>query len=173
MSNEILDRSQRLSVVVRRRLSTAVLASAAAICVCALGACSPYMLSGRVIEGEASYATLVAPDDPRLQSPGITGASLRLTRDPGRLKRDVVTERVSGAQGEFELPVDRVGAGLLEMDMGVLARMTGYSSAEGFFGLPGAGKSRLLIVLAPGDDPVGVRDDQWSADDDLRRFGNP
>ena len=139
-----------------------------------LGACSPYTLSGRVIQGDASYIMLVKSDDPRLSVTdvsGVTGVSLRMTMDPGTLRRDVVANSVSGLEGEFELPVDRVGAGLLEMNMGVLARKTGYQSAEGFFELPGSGASSLLIVLAPGQDPAGMHEQGWSAEEDMRRFG--
>jgi hypothetical protein len=136
----------------------------------ALGACSPYTLTGRVIEGEASYALLVKPDDPRLQLPGITGASLKLTLDPGKLNRDVVTQQVSDGDGEFALPVDRVGAGLIKMYMGILSRKAGYASSEAFFELPNSGSSRLLIIMAPGSDPPGSQDAELSADDEVRRF---
>lgn len=136
----------------------------------ALGACSPYMLSGRVIEGEASYAMLVHSDDPRLQSAGLPGVSLRLTMDPGKLNRDVVADSVSGPEGDFALPVDRVGAGLLTMNMSILARKSGYASSEGFFELPGSGAAYLLVVIARGADTVGASDQPLGADEEVRRF---
>ena len=136
----------------------------------ALGACSPYMLRGHVIEGESSYALLVEPSDPRLQAEGVAGVSVRLTMDPGKLNRDVVADNVSGPEGEFELPVDRAGAGLITMDMSILARKAGYTSSEAFFKLPGSGSRFLLIVVAKGADAPGAFDEPMSADDEVRRF---
>lgn len=155
-------------------IPTSVFSRAAALLALSLAsmlcACSPYALSGRVIEGDASYALLVQPDDPRLKSPGVSGVSLRLTVDPGKLNRDVVDQGVSGPEGEFTMSVDRVGAGMLDMDMGILARKKGFTSSEGFFKLPGSGKAILLIMIAPGSDAAAQQEAEWNADEEVRRF---
>lgn len=141
-----------------------------------LGGCSPHTLRGRVIQGDVSYISFVDGSDPRLLEEarditGVPGVTLTLTLDPGRISRDRVAVLASGPDGEFELPVDRFGAGLIQMEMGLTARRSGFQSAETVFTLPLRGGSRLLVVLAPGRDPPGAYEEPWSAEEDLRRFG--
>lgn len=116
-----------------------------------LAACSPYTLRGKVIQGDASYVTIVNPDDPRLAQSGLSGTHLRLVLDPLRLNRKDIATGYSGANGEIEMPVEEFGAGTLQFDVGFYARRNGFNSAEGYFRLPGSGK-RILVVLAPGRD---------------------
>lgn len=146
-------------------LALALLSLATALC-----GCTPYMLRGHVIEGETSHALLVDSDDPRLLTEGVSGVSLRLTMDPGKLNRDVVADQISGPDGQFELPVDRAGAGLIDMDMSILARKSGYTSSEGFFKLPRAGKAWLLVIVAKGADIPGAFDEPVNAEDEVRRY---
>ncbi|MCA9294123.1 MAG: hypothetical protein KDA20_09945 [Phycisphaerales bacterium] len=120
--------------------------------VLAMGGCSGYHLQGRVVSGDVSYIAVVDPDDPRLQDgAGLPGVSLHLQSDPGRLNRKTAGRAVSGAAGEVNVPVDLTGAGLLEYDVGLFARRSGYDPATGFFSLPSSRK-RVLIVMAKGKD---------------------
>jgi len=117
-----------------------------------LGACS-YSLQGRAVHGDYSAVELVDASDPRLNDPksAVPGVSVHVQADPTKLNRKTLGRVVSGRSGEFSMPVDEFGAGMLEYNIGVFARKKGYEPAEGFFGLPGSGK-RLLITLAPGVD---------------------
>lgn len=143
---------------------------------CALAAalasgCETYQLRGRVATGDATYITLVDADDPRLQTgDAIAGVVLRLQTDPGKLNRAFVGQGVTNGQGEFEIPVDEVGAGFLEYDVGIDARRPGFESAESFFRLPPSGK-RVLVVLRPGKPTRGTLDDEslLKQYDDFRR----
>lgn len=152
-----------------------VLAGVSVALACAAGACSPYTVTGRVVRGDSSYMMLVDEGDPRLDEPGIPGVQLKLTVDPGKVQRKVVAQEMSGTGGEVSLPVDELGAGLLDFSVGVMARKAGFSPAEGFFQLPKGGSKRLLIVLSPGRD---VPESEWetqTTEDLLRemeRFSN-
>jgi hypothetical protein len=133
------------------------------------GACS-YSLKGRVIEGEASYVAVVDETDPRLNDRGLSGVRLHLQMDPGKLSRETLHRDVSSGEGTFELPVDEIGAGFMDYDVGLFARRAGYTPAEGSFRLPPKSK-RILIVLARGQDydQGEAFDNDWH---DLERFTN-
>ena len=137
---------------------------AAALCAALFSSACTYSLKGRVVEGPDSYVAVVDSSDPRLtQGKGLVGASLNMQLDPMKINRKSVARNISGANGEFELPVDEVGAGLLEYDVGVYVRRKGCEPAEGFFRLPGSGK-RLLVVMSPGKDhPTSDEGDDTSA----------
>jgi hypothetical protein len=78
---------------------------------------------GRVVAGDSSYITIVDQDDFRLhEDNGISGVLLKLQLDPGRINRREIAQETSGESGDFALPVDEFGAGLLEQECGVLAR---------------------------------------------------
>jgi len=126
----------------------AVLAPAAL----AIGGCGGYTLDGRVVRGDASYAELVSRGSDRLEGQGIAGVRVGAHLNPGRLNREFLGATTTGPDGEFSLPIDRVGAGFLEYDISVVAYKDGYLGAEQFFVLP-PDEKRVLIILAPGDDP--------------------
>jgi len=127
-----------------------------------LGGCGSYTLRGRVIAGEASYILVVDKDDPALAGgAGVQGAIVTLSTDPQRLNREVVGSAVSGPDGWFDTPFDKLGGGVLEYDAGVRVTRSGYQSTEHFFRLPGSSK-RVLVVLAPGRDLPGTeREDPY------------
>lgn len=151
--------------VLRRRIF-----GAAAMFACtALGACGPYTIKGRVVHGDTSYVSIVEPGDARLEGTPVAGAQIRLRMDPGKLNRKTVAQEVSDGNGEFSLPVDEFGAGILEYDLGLTARRKGYVSAEGFFRLP-PGSRRVLVVLAPGTDPAGYTEEPESLSDEADRW---
>ncbi|HBS28540.1 MAG TPA: hypothetical protein DEB06_03595 [Phycisphaerales bacterium] len=139
----------------------------------AAGACSPYTVRGRVVHGDSSYLMLVDRDDPRLLEPGIPGAQMKLTLDPGKLSRKTASQQVSGADGDLALPVEEIGAGLLEFDAALIVRKRGFAPAEGFFKLPGSGQ-RVLVVLGPGRDEPSEEWNSGSGEDlmkEAERFG--
>lgn len=123
-----------------------------------LGACAPYKLQGKAIEGDVSFITIVAADDPRLEGPGIPGVQVRLESDPQKLNREVAGDALTDAEGNFSIPFDKVGAGMLLYDVGIQARRKGFSPADSEFSLPPSGK-RVLIILEPGVDNANWRSD--------------
>lgn len=156
----------------RTRLRLIAFASLGAATV--LAACSPYTVTGRVVRGDSSYMLLVEEGDPRLDEPGLPGVQMKLTVDPGKIERKVVAQEVSGPSGEVSLPVDELGAGLLDFTVGVIARKPGFSPAEGTFMLPKGGRTRLLIIMAPGRDSEPSWESQTTEDllREAERFGN-
>lgn len=134
-----------------------------------LGACQPYTLRGRVVQGDISYIAIVSRDDPRLSGTGIAGVQLDVTIDPGRLNRTRLHGTISGANGEVSIAIKKPGAGLLKYEASLLARRQGFLSAESVFDLPKKAR-RVLIVLSPGTDPFGAEPNR-SIEDDLKQFG--
>lgn len=119
---------------------------------CALvGGCSSYALKGRVVKGDASYVTVVDAADPRLEEAGVAGVSLTLIMDPMRLNRKTIAQGVTETDGNFSLPVDEFGAGMLELDTELTARKKNAEPAQGQFRLPSS-KMRVLVSLGPGAD---------------------
>ena len=128
-----------------------------------LGACSPYQLQGRVVKGPASFIQVVDADDPRLSDEGLGGARVSVMMDPESLGRRDLGSGLSGVDGDFAIPIDEVGAGLFEYEIGVQARMSGRHAAVTFIRMPPSGK-RLLIMLAPGKDAPDM-DDPFEGED--------
>lgn len=116
-----------------------------------LGACQPYALRGRVVRGPMSRISLVEAGDPRLQAEGITAANLDLTLDPLSLGRRRLSFQSSDEQGWFALPADVLGAGALQLEVALSARLSGYEPVREVFILPKAGQ-RILVELAAGQD---------------------
>ncbi|TVQ59984.1 MAG: hypothetical protein EA379_09320 [Phycisphaerales bacterium] len=118
-----------------------------------LGGCSTYKLQGRIVDGQVSYISVVDASDPRLVGGyGLEGATLELWTDPDRINRKRVAQGVSDGDGYFELPVDEIGAGLLEYDVGLNVRRHGYAGTQQTFRLPPQ-RRRVLVVLRRGDGP--------------------
>lgn len=134
-----------------------------------LASCGPYQMKGRVVEGDISFIAIVDADDVRFQNQPVEGVLLRARVDPGRVSGKTVAQETSDADGNFSLPVDEFGAGVVDMDVEVLARRSGYKSAESVFNLPRDGK-RVLIMMAPGRDPPGWGYDRETVEDTLRRY---
>lgn len=114
------------------------------------------MLRGRVVEGPGAGMSLVSADDPQMHAagsgayPGIAGAHVAVTRDPGRGSRQLVGEAASAADGSFAIPIDAFGAGWMEEEWLLQAWARGYRTVEHVTPLPLNGGTRLLIVLTPG-----------------------
>lgn len=115
------------------------------------GCVQPYSIEGKVVRGDYSAVMVVPSSDPRFNGPGVAGARVHLQENPGRPNRETITQGFSGADGTFELVVDRFGAGWVEMDVGAYVRRDGYAPAFSAFELP-RDSYRLLIVLTEGRD---------------------
>lgn len=150
-----------------RSLRLLLLTPLLAIAFAAAGCSDGYHLRGRVIQGEASYVAVVDPSDPRLTQPGLDGVALHLQMEPGKANRETITRDLSGPGGEFALKVDRFGAGWMEYDVGLFARLPGFNPAQHFFRLPPDSK-RVLIMMAPGRDRDLGEERDLSLDDYAR-----
>lgn len=126
-----------------------------------------YRLAGKVVEGPVSSVSVVDRHDPRLDQPGLPGASVQSTLDPEDVGRKRLAEQTSDDSGAFAIPVGEPGAGFLEYEVEVLARMGGYQSAVGTIPLPGRDK-RLLITLTPGRDTYGSTGSDAFLEDTMR-----
>ena len=115
-----------------------------------LGGCASYKLRGKVIEGTTPGVFVVDQDNERLQTSGVPGAVVALTLDPGRLNAKRVGSDISDMNGTFAVPVGEFGAGVLEYNVRLDARLEDHEPASETLMLPG-GDKRVLIVLAPGD----------------------
>ncbi|MEE9213113.1 MAG: hypothetical protein V3U29_10720 [Phycisphaeraceae bacterium] len=110
-----------------------------------------YRLRGTVLEGTTPAVLLVENDDPRLSEPGLGGAVLTLTLDPDRLSAKHLGSHQTNVNGQFDVPINEMGAGFLEYDVGLLCRLAGHRAVQHHMRLPGSNK-RLLIIMAQGKD---------------------
>lgn len=122
---------------------------ALAVSALALAGCSGYQLQGKVIEGTVSSVSVVDAEDPRLDQIGIEDARVQVTLDPLKPARQRLPLVRSRGDGSFAVPVDEVGAGMLQYDVEVRGEAAGFRGAVEQFPLPGRSK-RVLIQLAPG-----------------------
>jgi hypothetical protein len=118
-----------------------------------LASCSSNVLRGRVIEGHRASVEVVSPDDARLtrQEPGLADAAVVVTLDPEQLNQRQIGRGVSDGTGNFAIPVDVAGAGVLLHDVRVSAQRNKFLDASGDFVLPGKNR-RVLITLPAGQE---------------------
>lgn len=136
----------------------------------ALAGCNTYKLIGQVVSGPRSMVQIVSADDPRLAGPPVANASIEVTIDPNKGNRQVLPVAFADEQGNFEIPVDVLGAGMLEYDMLVIGRLPKKSPAEGLMRMPGKSK-RVLVILADGKDhSVGSGDPFNEARDQVEKY---
>lgn len=129
--------------------------------------CESYTLRGRVVEGDASRATVMEASDPRLEGRPVRGARVLAVLDPENLGRERLPAATSDESGRFAIRVDAVGAGVLTYRVGVSVRMSGRTPAEAVFPLPGRGE-RVLVEIASGSDrPTELEEDV--VEESLRR----
>lgn len=143
---------------------------AAAVLALLIGGCSSYQLRGKVVEGPVSSVQVLEKDDERFRQPGLAGAQVAVTVDPGRLNRTSFGPAAADEDGRFALPVDKTGAGLLEYDAQVIGQLQGYQAAEQTLRLPSQSK-RVLITLAPGSD--SARREEPNLLDETIRLSEP
>ena len=120
-----------------------------------------YTLRGKVVRGETSAVEIVHEIDPRYKVSGINGAEVIVRRDPKSINPEMVGRDRSGSEGEFTIRIGEFGAGWMEEEWLVQARLTGFQNASALTKFPEKGsKWRLLITLAPGTAaPLDAREE--------------
>jgi len=113
--------------------------------------CGSYKLRGKVVEGPLSAVVVTNAKDPRFTEIPMPGVRVNAMLDPDSLNRKDMGTVVTDREGWFELEIDEFGAGALEYDVRVIARMRDYEPAVHSMRLPSRNKV-LLIMMAPGED---------------------
>jgi hypothetical protein len=121
-------------------------ALAAIVITLALHGCGQYTIVGKVIQGDVSDIAFVPADDPRLAIPGLAGAQLSILRDPETLRRALAGSSSSDDFGEFEMPVEGVGAGWMVENWLVRAERTGFAPSAAMVAIPANPKRLHLLV---------------------------
>ena len=120
--------------------------------------CQSYRLRGLVTEGPTPAVLQVKANDGRLDRTGLAEAVIELVLDPASLSPKPVGATMSDANGQFEIPIGALGAGLLEYDLYILCRLKDHEPVYQTIPLPAANR-RLVIVMAPGKDALGAKKD--------------
>lgn len=123
-----------------------------------LTGCGGYALEGRVVQGSRPAVRVVGENDPGLDGPPLEGVQVSATLDPHDLNAKPLGSATSGPDGRFSLPVEALGAGMLEYEVEVAAGRQGYQSAGDIFPMPKRSQ-RLLITLPPGEGGYETRPD--------------
>lgn len=110
-----------------------------------LPACG-YRIEGRAVPGGFGTLTWVDAGDPRLQQQGVSGVRVQLVRDPDRMRREVVAETTTAADGSFTLETKTFGAGWMDERWELTASRSGYGAAVTRAELPVDPSSRRLLV---------------------------
>lgn len=114
-----------------------------------------YQLQGRVVQGGFGTVSLVDPTDQRLQQQGVPGVRVQLVRDPQRMRREVIAETSTDADGAFTLETRSFGAGLLDERFEVVATRPGFGAAQSAMELPlDPSKRRVLVEIQRGGSGV-------------------
>jgi hypothetical protein len=118
-----------------------------------LGGCATgRTVTGRVLEGKASVVTVVNTDDNRLQTQGVAGVRVRLTR--GDSTSSSIAETTTLTDGSFSLTVDeQYLVGRLE----VVASGPTVLTCRGSVYLPSDDRQVLVIVEPGNSQGVGER----------------
>lgn len=115
--------------------------------------CGGYHATGRVIEGDYDFISVVPTNDPRLAAKGVPGARISFVRDPGRLNESNAGSGTSDGDGRFRIPLDAFGAGWMDETWLVRAVRSRFGFAEGMVKLPSPTSSeQLLIVIRRASD---------------------
>jgi hypothetical protein len=105
-----------------------------------------YQLQGRVVQGGFGTISLVEPTDQRLQVQGVPGVRVQLVRDPNRMRREVIAEASTDADGVFTLETRSFGAGFLDERFEMVATRPGFGVAQSTMELPMDPSTRRVLV---------------------------
>lgn len=105
-----------------------------------------YQLQGRVVQGGFGTISLVEPTDQRLQVQGVPGVRVQLVRDPNRMRREVIAEASTDADGVFTLETRSFGAGFLDERFEMVATRPGFGTAQSTMELPMDPSTRRVLV---------------------------
>ncbi len=121
--------------------------AAACILVTFLGGCqSDPTIAGKVIEGNMSFVGAVDDRDPRLEGPGLEGATITGIASAGPSEGATLGSITTDKKGEFKLPV-RIQRALI-YPIEFTASHPGYLDARQTMSSPGEGR-KLLIMMRP------------------------
>lgn len=134
-----------------RRVASRIALLAIVFFVAMLTGCAGYQLRGKVIDGPTPAVLVVPDNDPRLKNNGLMGATVRVTVDPQQMRPKQLTPAITDESGAFAIPIEEFGAGALEYEVEVLARLSEFRATHSLLPMPGSNK-RLLIIMSPGRD---------------------
>lgn len=137
-----------------------------------LPACGTYQIQGRVIEGATPALLIVNAKDTRMEGLGMPAAVIESVLDPDRPLQQVPLEpQMTDGNGYFAVPVHATGAGMLNYNVQIIARLAGHTAVRRTIKLPGRDK-RILIIIAPGDSgSSSVPLDEPDILEETRRMG--
>lgn len=116
-----------------------------------------YQLQGRVVQGGFGTISLVDPTDQRLEQQGVPGVRVQLVRDPNRMRREVIAEASTDADGAFTLETRSFGAGFLDERFEMVATRPGFGAAQSTMELPmDPSKRRVLVEMQRGGSGSGA-----------------
>ena len=109
-----------------------------------------YTLHGKVMRGDTSAIDLIHDIDPRHKEQGLANVEVVVRRDPKDPNPQLVGRTRTDAAGNFALKINEFGAGWMEEQWLVQARLANHQNASSLMKLPDKGKWGLIITLAPG-----------------------
>jgi hypothetical protein len=110
-----------------------------------------YTLYGKVLRGDSSAIDLLHDIDQRHKQPGLANVEIVVRRNPKDPNPERVGRTRTDAAGNFSMSIKEFGAGWMEEQWLVQARLPEYQNASAVMKLPARNsKWGLLITLAPG-----------------------
>ncbi|MEM7680569.1 MAG: hypothetical protein AAF288_01300 [Planctomycetota bacterium] len=107
---------------------------------------------GRVIVGVGPRAEVVSANDPRLRTaPPARDVLVRSTLDPRAITPTPLPTVVSDVHGDFVIPIDAFGAGVLIYELELDVEGAGLRPLRGALADVPSSSKRLLITLPPAD----------------------
>ncbi|MCC7204326.1 MAG: hypothetical protein IT441_04555 [Phycisphaeraceae bacterium] len=134
-------------VPVGQALGVVVLAA----CLGLTGCASPG-IRGLVIEGRPGGVAVLDPSDKQVKDVeryGLAEAVVEVTIDPHSGNPERLGAFKTDDQGRFAVPIDKLGAGLLEYEVGLLVYREGFEPQWKVMKLPSS-KKVVLVTLEPG-----------------------
>lgn len=154
------------------RARTSLVVAGVVLVVGTIGGCA-HQLRGKVLPSDRETIIFLVDADSRewadaQSADGIPGARVRLQLDPTRINRRMLAETTTGPEGSFTLNVSEFGAGVLEYDVALEARLAGHQSAVSYLTLPPS-SARVIIYLTSGEDTPQITDPD-DIEGDIERF---
>lgn len=115
--------------------------------------CAPYRLQGFVVAGDQPGVEVLGKNDPKLEElgPMVPGVGIEVLLDPHRLSPKKIGRGDTDADGAFAIQIDESGAGLLILDIELIATRDGFASVRERLELPSASK-RVVVTIQRGED---------------------
>jgi hypothetical protein len=128
-----------------------------------------YTLKGKVLRGDASNVDLMHDIDQRYKQQGMANVEVVVRRNPKDPNPELIGRTRTDAFGNFSMSIKEFGAGWMEEQWLVQARLAGHQNASAVMKLPAKdSKWGLLITLAPGTEtPLDMHEEIM---EDVERF---